>query len=124
MSHGLDADVAVVIPCRGHAELLHACLESVVAQEPAACEIVVVDSDRDPCVAEIARRFAGVRLVRGEGLTAGTARNAGVARTHAARLAFLDADAVANPGWLAAAVDALDAGAAAVGGPVADAPPG
>lgn len=112
--------VSVVVPCRGHAELLAACLEALVAQEVGVgFEVVVVDAAADPRVAAVAARFPGVHLVRSaDGLSPGAARNLGVEAARGELITFTDADCVPAPGWLAAAADALESGARMAGGPI------
>ena len=127
MPSGEVVEVSVVIPCRGHAEVLSSCLASVAAQQTTvAYEVIVVDSGPDDAVAEAARQFARVQLVRStEPLLPGPARNLGVRQARGRYVAFLDADCVADPGWLAAAYDRLQSdGVRLVGGPVTDLLPG
>jgi glycosyltransferase involved in cell wall biosynthesis len=121
-----DAPMAsVVVPCKGHAEQLERCLESLARQSASfAYETIVVDSAADPDVEAVARRFAGIRIVSsGDDLLAGPARNLGAGQARGEYLAFIDADCQAEPGWLAAAVEELSLGAKMVGGPVLDALP-
>jgi len=115
---------SVIIPCRGHAIPLDACLKSLLNQRLEGCfEILVVDSDADPAVAEVCRRYSSVRLIRcSEGLLPGAARNLGAAHAKGQYLAFIDADCIAEPGWLEAMIDALD-GTVLVGGSVRDGKP-
>jgi len=115
---------SVIIPCRGHAIPLDACLKSLLNQRLEGCfEILVVDSDADPAVAEVCRRYSSVRLIRcSEGLLPGAARNLGAAHATGQYLAFIDADCIAEPGWLEAMIDALD-GTVLVGGSVRDGKP-
>lgn len=112
--------VSVVVPCRGHAELLGHALEALSAQVDAGpFEVVVVDAAADPAVERVAERFPFVRLVRSaDGLSPGAARNLGVEAAAGEFLAFTDADCRPGPTWLAAAVGALESGARMVGGPI------
>lgn len=112
--------VSVVVPCRGHAELLGHGLEALSAQVDAEpFEVVVVDAAADPAVEQVAKRFPFVRLVRStSGLSPGAARNLGVEVAGGEFLAFTDADCRPEPTWLAAAVAALESGARMVGGPI------
>ncbi len=111
----------VVVPCREHAEQLPSCLQSLSLQTRRPEAVVVVDSGRDEAVVAAARRFADVRVVRGERpLLAGAARNLGAEHTRTPFLAFIDADCVADPGWLDAAAAAIRDGAQIVGGAVVD----
>lgn len=123
MRSGDDVDLSVVIPCRGHAESLGACLDSVVTQRTSRVyEVIVVDSAADDAVAAEVRRFEGVRLVRSrEPLLPGPARNLGVRHALGRCVAFLDADCVADPEWLDAAHTRLqDDRVRMAGGPVTD----
>jgi mycofactocin glycosyltransferase len=90
------ADVAVVIPARGRAELLAECLQGI---GPVA-EVVVVDDGSDqPAAIEAAAR--AVRLVRLDCRSGpAAARNAGLAATSAPLVAFVDSDARPRGGWL------------------------
>ena len=112
--------VSVIIPCRGHATQLAHCLASLASQQiHGGYEIIVVDSAADAAVAEVCASFPLVRLIRrSEGLLAGPARNLGATHAEGAYLAFIDADCTAEPGWIAALITALEAGARLVGGAV------
>ncbi|MGE0775175.1 MAG: glycosyltransferase [Sphingomonadaceae bacterium] len=121
MSDGSEKPlVSVVIPCRSHALPLSACLTSLADQKVAGgYEVIVVDSAADPAVSELCSRFPSVRLIRrSEGLLAGAARNLGAAQARGDYLAFIDADCIAEPGWIAAIINALRSGAKLVGGAV------
>lgn len=122
MSHE-SLTASVVVPCGSTASELERCLIALGRQEvDFAYEVVVVDSFLSAEVASCVKRFEFVRLVRPATapLTAGTARNVGAESCTARYLAFCDADCAPEPGWLAAAVAALDEGVAAVTGPVSD----
>jgi glycosyltransferase involved in cell wall biosynthesis len=120
-------DVSVVIPCRDHAIELGRCLGSVRAQTFAGSfEIVVVDAGLDDEVARVEDARVEqddtrvvTRVVRGrEPLGPGQARNLGATHSRGRALCFIDADAVAEPGWLEAALATLEAGARVAGGAV------
>jgi glycosyltransferase involved in cell wall biosynthesis len=113
--------VSVVVPTRDRAGYLRVCLASIAAQQLAEpFEIVVVDdgsADDTPAVAE----RAGAELVRLPGPRGpNAARNAGVARSRAGLVAFVDDDVEAPPGWLGAVVEGArrHPGADAFGGPI------
>jgi glycosyltransferase involved in cell wall biosynthesis len=116
--------ISVIIPCYRHAEGLARCLDSLAGQESEdAWEVIVVNSAADPAVAAAATQ-RGVRLVQSQDrLLPGQARNLGAAHALAELLAFVDADCIAEPGWLAAAKAALEAGARLASGPVLHARP-
>jgi GT2 family glycosyltransferase len=113
----------VVIPCREQAEELRACLESVTRSgTPVPCQIIVVDSAADPAVAATVAAFPGAELLRSAvPLAAGAARNLGAGHARGFVLAFIDADCVAEPGWIPAVARVLeDPGVRLAGGSVAD----
>lgn len=89
----VQAPVSVVVPCFNAAAYLAAALESIVTQDPAPMEVIVVDDGSTDTSAAIAQDFGrGVRLVRQANAGIAAARNRGVAETAAPLLAFLDAD--------------------------------
>jgi len=107
--------LSVVVPVRGRPELLVEQLEALAAQsarEPWET-VVADDSDAgDDEVAQVVARFEGrvpgLRRVPAGGKGAGHARNVGAAAAAGDKLAFLDADDVAAPGWVDAMAAALD----------------
>ncbi len=114
--------ISVVVPCRGHARELQACLGALTAQAIEwPYEINVVDSASDPAVAATAAGFPTVHLIRSPSpLCAGDARNLGAHHAQGRYLAFIDADAIPELHWLATAVAGLEQGAVMVGGPILD----
>ncbi len=110
----------MIIPCRGHADLLGGCLGGLAAQRTRRrYEVIVVDSAGDQAVARVAAGAPGVRLVRSaEGLLPGAARNLGSAEAAGAVLAFIDADCVPAPDWIEALWQGLGSGVRLVGGSV------
>lgn len=89
-----------------------ACLEAVAAQlgEVEGATVTVVDNgSTDGSIGAIVRRFPQARLLplgKNHGFTGGI--GAGVARSQARNVIFLNNDAVPQPGWLAALVRAID----------------
>ncbi|OJZ17455.1 MAG: glycosyl transferase [Thiobacillus sp. 65-29] len=83
---------SVVIPAFNAAATLAHAIESVRAQSWPAHEIIVVDDGSTDATAEVARRFADVRLIRQANSGVSVARNAGAAAASGDWLAFLDAD--------------------------------
>lgn len=114
--------VSVVIPCYRHADSLRRCLDGLAPHRQGdGFQTVVVNVGADPEVAGLAAEFPGVVLVTTpERLWPGAARNRGVRAARGELVLFLDADCVAEPGWVRAATAALDAGARLAGGPVLD----
>lgn len=111
--------VSVIIPCRGHARQLARCLRSLAGQDFGSYEVIVVDSLAEPDIATLCRAYPFVRLIqRAEGMLAGAARNLGASQARGELLAFLDADCIAEPGWVRAMALTLRSGARLVGGAV------
>lgn len=129
-SPGLRA--VVVVPARNEVDLIGACLRALGAQagiEPAGWEILLVLDDCTDATADRAREPAlgGVALheIHVSGLGAGGARAAGMDlachRLEAAGapdglIATTDADSQVAPDWLLRQLEALAAGAVAIGG--------
>ena len=106
-------DVTVVVPVRNGADGISACLGGLAAQVDApAFEVVVVDNDSDDDTAAVARRHPlGARVVCEQQRGSYAARNAGIAAASGSVIAFTDADCIPEPGWLAAARNAVERGA-------------
>jgi glycosyl transferase family 2 len=101
--------IAFVIPVRNDAPRLRDCLESIRSNRFPAdlVEIVVVDhgsSDESSSVA----RAAGAHVVELHAATVAALRNRGAALSRAPLIAFVDADHVLAPGWIAAAVEIFE----------------
>jgi succinoglycan biosynthesis protein ExoM len=86
--------------------------EAMVPETP-AYEIVVVDNDLRETASEVVSRFAAsglpVRYVREPVKNIARARNAGIEASRAELCAFIDDDEIADPRWLVALTNALDA---------------
>jgi glycosyltransferase involved in cell wall biosynthesis len=118
--------VSVVIPCRNAERTVAGAVASALGQSEPPVEVVVVDDASDDASGETARE-AGARVLRNAARrNAGGARNAGLDATAGELVAFLDADAVAPPDWLARARAVLEARAdvVGVGGRIANGRPG
>ncbi len=109
---------SVVIPVWNGHEHLPACLEAVLAQEPAPLEIITVDNaSTDGSAALIAERFPQVRLLRQDrnlGFAGGC--NAGLRISQGEGIVLLNQDTQVLPGWLAALHDALTRPAVGIAG--------
>jgi glycosyltransferase involved in cell wall biosynthesis len=109
---------SVIIPCRNAERTVAGAVASALAQSEPPFEILVVDDASSDASAEIARQAGARVLANATRRNAGGARNAGIEATSGELLAFLDADAVAPPDWLARARSVLeyDPQVAGVGG--------
>ena len=119
---GARPEISVVIPHLNQPGQLAACLAALAEQTLAAdrFEVLVVDNGSTPLPADVVAGLPGVRLAYEAQPGPGLARNRGVALAGAEILAFLDADCIPDPGWLAAvlAAFAADPAAAVLGGAV------
>ncbi len=94
--------VSVVIPVFNAERFVAEAIESVLGQEGAEVEVVVVDDGSTDGSVAVAERFGdAVRVVRGEHAGIGAARNRGVEGARGEYVAFLDADDLWARGKLA-----------------------
>jgi glycosyltransferase involved in cell wall biosynthesis len=115
LRHRGGVELSVVLACLNGATTLSRQLDALLGQRvPSGVnwELVVADNgsiDQSPAIVrDYQQEFFNVRAVdcsQRPGLA--YARNAGVAASHGAALAFCDQDDEVAPGWLAAMVDAL-----------------
>jgi glycosyltransferase involved in cell wall biosynthesis len=99
---------SVVIPAHNAERTLGAVLESILDQEPAPAEVIVVDDASSDRTGEIAA-VAGATVLRNETpQLAGGARNRGWEAASGDVVVFLDSDAVPAPGWNAGIANALE----------------
>lgn len=106
-------DLSVIIPCYNAADTIGDQLEALAAQQWARpWEVIVADNgSRDgsrQVVAGFVGRVPGLRIVDASARRGGAfARNQAARLAHGAALAFVDADDVVAPGWVAAIGTAL-----------------
>ena len=100
--------VSTIIPTHNRADLLPYAIESVLAQESIAQEVIVVDDSSTDDTAAVAARYPVCYLRVQCGKPSGT-RNAGIREAQGKYLAFLDDDDVRLPGALAALLAPLEA---------------
>jgi glycosyltransferase involved in cell wall biosynthesis len=114
--------VSVVIPHLNQPDQLRACLWSLARQafDMRRVEIIVVDNGSRQPPTDVCSGFDGVRLVEEPIPGPGPARNRGVGVARGDLLAFIDADCIADPGWLGAIEAALTrpGGSMVIGGDV------
>lgn len=102
--------VSVIIPHLNEPDDLRLCLRSLGAQRAHGTpfEIIVVDNGSAELPNFVESLVPGVRLLRETTPGPGPARNLGAALARAPILAFVDADCIAAPNWLAAIVRCFD----------------
>lgn len=99
--------------------MLARCLAALAAGRRKPDEIVVVDNGSAELPEAVCAAHPGLRLLHEPEPGPGPARNRGIAATTGGILAFIDADCIADPGWLAAAEAAMaDPEATILGGDV------
>ncbi len=105
----MTALLSVVMVSYRDAALLPAAIDSALAQDDPAVELVVVDNEGSGAVAEVVDRYRGrpVRMIPGGLPTVGAGRNTGVAAARGSLLAFLDPDDLWPSAALAAMREAL-----------------
>jgi hypothetical protein len=113
--------ISLVLVTRNRAAMLARCLTSLLAQTRLPDEWVVVDNGSTDDTAQVVQRFAAtlpMRTLVEPVPGVGQARATGCAAATGDVLAFIDDDAVADPGWLAAVEQAfaLDPHIGIVGG--------
>ena len=110
--------ISVVIPHLNQPDFLSRCLASLAAGSRSPDEVIVVDNGSRELPQAICDEY-GVLLLAEAEPGPGPARNRGVSAATGAILAFIDADCLADPGWLAAAEAAMaDPTATILGGDV------
>jgi glycosyltransferase involved in cell wall biosynthesis len=110
-------EISIIVPARNEEACVGACLRSLTAQQGVGFEIIVVDDGSTDRTGEIARSFAGVKLIEAGPLPEGwsgksNALGIGAQQARGEWLLFTDADTVHLPGSLARALaEAKSAGA-------------
>jgi GT2 family glycosyltransferase len=97
-----NIDVSVIVPAYNGERTIVACLESIQrAVAGRRAETIVVDSSEDTTPDLIRACFPGVRLMRSETrLSAGQARNRGIAAARGKLVFFTDQDCEVPDGWI------------------------
>ncbi|MDI3338674.1 glycosyltransferase [Defluviimonas aestuarii] len=98
----MNLNIAVIIPHFNDTARLRRCLGALVQNDLSDIDILVVDNGSTESLDPVKDEFPTVRFVSEPRKGAASARNRGVNETKADILAFLDADCIPAPGWLAA----------------------
>lgn len=121
--------ISVIVPAYNRPDGLKALLDALAEQSypPYRFEVLVSDDGSEPPLAEqvpVKDRPFSVRFTREANQGPATARNRGIKEARGSLVAFTDDDCLPEPGWLEAAVEALQKpGTYAVHGPTRSATP-
>ena len=101
--------ISVVIPHLNQTESLRRCLQSLERQSypRELFDVIVVDNGSKVLPSAIVGEYRNVSLEQEARPGPGPARNRGVATSRGKILAFIDADCIADEGWLASIAAAL-----------------
>lgn len=111
--------LSVVVVSAGRPEALRRCLIGLSQQAMAGCEVVVVADPQGQAAARSLPVAGALKLLPQRAPNISAARNAGIAAAAGDVIAFIDDDAVAEPTWSRAVLDAFDdPDLAAITGPV------
>lgn len=111
------ARAAVIIPHYNDVERLDRCLAALMLNDTSDVEIVVVDNGSTQSLDALRSKFETVQFLEAPEKGAAVARNTGVEQTDCPYLYFIDADCVADEGWIARAHQVADT-AGLIGGRV------
>jgi len=109
MSEQSDVQFSAVIPTYNRAALVKRAIESVLAQEYAPAEIIVVDDGSTDETKQVVAAYEGkVTYLHQANAGVSAARNLGVERANSSWIAFLDSDDCWEPGHLARIASAIE----------------
>jgi glycosyltransferase involved in cell wall biosynthesis len=91
--------VSVVVPARNEEANIEACLRSILDQNPAALEVILVDNGSTDKTSEIGHKL-GVKVVYQPTPGLHIARQTGLEAAMGDVVAATDADCLVKPGWL------------------------
>lgn len=101
---------SVIIPCYNHAHYLAQAIESALAQTRLVDEIIIVDDGSTDDTRDVAVRYGdNIRYIHQENQGLSAARNTGIRAATGDLIAFLDADDLWLPEYLATLVPVLEA---------------
>jgi len=109
--------ISVIVPAHNEENFIAQCLSSLENQNypKRNFEIIVVNNNSTDKTLEIAQNFDVIIVNQKDG-PVGAVRNAGAKAAQGECLAFIDADCIAPPDWLALGVEALSSDNAVYGG--------
>lgn len=111
--------LSVVVVSAGRPEALRRCLIGLSQQASAGCEVIVVADPGGQAAARTLPVSGALKLLPQRKPNISAARNAGIAAAGGDIIAFIDDDAVPEPTWSQAVLDAFtDPDLAAITGPV------
>jgi GT2 family glycosyltransferase len=100
----MSPSISIVVPVHNGAALTRSCLDAVLADLPAGCEVIVVDDASTDSTADLLDSYgAAIRpLALPSNLGYAGACNAGAAAANGDALLFLNNDTEPQPGWIEA----------------------
>jgi glycosyltransferase involved in cell wall biosynthesis len=121
----MAVEMSIIVPCRGRASLLRACLDSLFSQiTTTSYEVIVVYCETDHDVDAVIKNFELTRVIKSEiYLLPGSARNLGAEHAHADILGFIDSDCLVDSKWVSFAVETIKNGAVICSGAIKDSVP-
>jgi glycosyltransferase involved in cell wall biosynthesis len=106
----IDPRVSVIVPTFNRAALLVEAIDSVLAQQGVAFELIVVDDGSTDGTPDVLADYGSrITVIRQENRGVSAARNRGVAAGRGELIAFLDSDDLWRPGKLRTQVAYMDA---------------
>lgn len=96
--------ISVIVPVHNGASYLEECIDSILAQDCEALEILIINDGSTDATAEVCERLRGqhscVRVITLPDLGVSSARNRGLEQSQGAYIMFVDADDRLRPGVL------------------------
>lgn len=96
--------ISVIVPVHNGAAYLEECIDSILAQDCEALEILIINDGSTDATAEVCERLRGqhscVRVITLPDLGVSSARNRGLEQAQGAYIMFVDADDRLRPGVL------------------------
>jgi len=110
-------EVSVIVPCFNQSHYLNQAIDSILGQDMADWEAVVIDDGSTDETAEVARGYndGRIRYIHQENRGLSGARNTGIKLAQGRCLAFLDADDEWEPAFLSICLEVLNESTAAAG---------